>query len=411
MKIQEVFTPRNSSVNQKMYISRPTLEKKLFRSIQGNMHLLLFGESGNGKSWLFKHVLSTNNINFAVANAGNISRLGSVTAEICNALIETGSTVKTSYSEEKKAKISALLAEAEIHHNGHYTIKQDEPLLEAFKYIEDIYPNEKHIIVIDNLESMFNSQKLLSELADIILLLDDSRYAKYNVNFLIVGLPLDIFEYFSKTKNIESISNRMIELPRVQGLSKEQVSTLIENGFNQLLQYNISSKHLEIITDETYAITMGIAQKVHEYCELLAFEIEDNNNKFEIPHLNKAQIEWLVQGLRQSYKIVESNLNDRKTKVSRRNQVIYIIGWLSCHQFDATRIENEIKVKFKNASDIKNMGIKDILTKLSKNEHPLLRKNSKTHDYSLIDPRYAMCIRIALYENSGIIMKKSFDRY
>jgi len=52
-----------------------------------------------------------------------------------------------------------------------------------------------------------------------------------------------------------------------------------------------------------------------------------------------------------------------------------------------------------------------LTTKLSKNEHPLLRKNSKTHDYSLIDPRYAMCIRIALYENSGIIIKKSFDRY
>ncbi|MBS4067686.1 MAG: AAA family ATPase [Sulfurimonas sp.] len=410
MTIEEVFTPRSSEVNSKMYVSRPSLEKKLLRAINGSMHALLFGESGNGKSWLFKHVLANNDISYAIANAGNISRLGSVTEEICNALIESGTTIKTGYSEEKKAKISALLAEAEVVHNGHYSIKQDEPLLAAFKFIENVYPNEKHVIVIDNLESIFDTEDLMSELTDIILLLDDSRYAKYNVKFLIVGLPLDIFEYFSKTKNMESVSNRLIELPRVQGLLKEQVQTIVQNGFNDLLKYKISETHIRLIFEETFDITMGIAQKVHEFCELLAQEIEDNN-KFEIPLIEKAKLEWLLQGLRQSYKVVETNLNDRKTKVSRKNQVVYIIGWMSMHQFDATKIENEIKVKFKKSVPATKMGIKDILTQLSNSSSPLLRKNSKTQEYSLIDPRYAMCIRIMLYESNEEIKKRQFNRY
>jgi Cdc6-like AAA superfamily ATPase len=412
MEINEVFTPRNSEVNANMYVQRPVLEQKLLRALNGGMHSLLFGESGNGKSWLFKHVLVKNKIPFVIANAGNISRFNSVSEEICNAIIESGISIKTGYSEEKKVKISALLAQGEVAHNGHYSIKQDEPLLAAFKYYEELYPEKKHIIVIDNFESIFNSEKLMAELSDIILLLDDSRYAPYHVNFLIVGLPLDIFEYFNKAKNMESVSNRINELPKVQGLSKEQVTDIVKKGFNSLLKYNISPQHIEVIAIEVFNNTMGIAQNVHEFCEKLAYEICDNSNKFEIRLIEKAKFEWLIQGLRQAYTVVESNLNNRNSDFSRSNQVIFIIGWLSSHQFDVTKIENEIKVRYpKTVPPRDKMGIKDILTKLTKSEHPLLSLNSKTNQYSLINPRYAMCIRVVLYERDGKVNKMLFNRY
>lgn len=41
-----------------MYVNRPDLEKQLIRSLRKNIHTFLFGESGNGKSWLFQNVLN-----------------------------------------------------------------------------------------------------------------------------------------------------------------------------------------------------------------------------------------------------------------------------------------------------------------------------------------------------------------
>jgi type IV secretory pathway VirB4 component len=49
----EVFTPRKSDVNSEMYVARPIHEKSLSRALKRDSHTLIFGESGNGKSWLY----------------------------------------------------------------------------------------------------------------------------------------------------------------------------------------------------------------------------------------------------------------------------------------------------------------------------------------------------------------------
>jgi hypothetical protein len=99
MKVNEVFTPRSSQVNLKTYVPRLSLERALLRSVQGTMHAVLFGESGNGKSWLYKKVLDQHGIHFKVANCANASRMKSLTNEIVNTLLPAGSAQKTGYSK------------------------------------------------------------------------------------------------------------------------------------------------------------------------------------------------------------------------------------------------------------------------------------------------------------------------
>lgn len=96
--IPEVFTPRSSTVNLKTYVPRLDLERTLLRSIQGSMHSLLFGESGNGKSWMYKKVLDQNLIPYRVANCANASRLKSLTSEIVSALVPGGTPQKTGFT-------------------------------------------------------------------------------------------------------------------------------------------------------------------------------------------------------------------------------------------------------------------------------------------------------------------------
>lgn len=407
-KISEVFTPRKSEVNTDMYVERSNHERGLSRALKRDTHTLIFGESGNGKSWLYKKVLESERLSYVVANCANASRIGSLTQEICNAIIKPGTSSKLGYSEEKVAEINAYFARGGFKHISNHEIANDEPLLRAFKLFNETNPSKK-IIVLDNLESIFGSSELMGELADILILLDDKRYADCNINILIVGIPNGVLQYFSQTKNAESVANRIQEIQKVDSLQLPQVTEIIRKGFSQL-QISITSNTLNELSNHVHEITLGIAQRVHEYCEALAYEIEDNEWKYNNSLLNKADIEWLKQGLRQSYQVVESHLNSRETIVARRNQVIFCLAKLSGHQFDSSDIDSLIRKEFPTTVPATNMGLGSILTDLSTGTSPLIAKNRKANTYSIKDPRYLMCIKIMLYKNSAErVLKKNFS--
>ena len=68
-----VFTPKAYEVNNSMYVPRPDLETRLVDAFPSNKFIVIHGESGNGKTWLFKKVFGDKNIHFEVVNLGNAS--------------------------------------------------------------------------------------------------------------------------------------------------------------------------------------------------------------------------------------------------------------------------------------------------------------------------------------------------
>lgn len=410
-EINTVFTPRSAEINEEMYVERPDLEKALLRAIRGSMHPLVFGESGNGKSWLYKRVLEKNEIPCIVANCANASRIGSITQEICGRAIRPGTATKTGYSEDKTASVKTPVAEGGLKHQAQYALSQTEPLIRAFQQLSKVSPNGA-VIVLDNLESIFDDKALMNELADLIILLDDEKYAAYKVKFLIVGVPNGVLEYFSKAKNLESVSNRIEEVPKVEGLDISQVGQLARKGFIDLLKVKIPQNQLLELSKRIFHVTMGVAQRVHEYCEKLAYAIEENDWNYTTNLWGAAERDWLLIGLRQSYSVVESHLNSRETAIARRNQVIYCIGKISSHQFDSGRIEGLIRKEFPDTVPETNMGIGSILSELANADHPLLKKNDKTNEYSVIDPRYVMCIRVVLQNDKATnkVIKRRFKQ-
>ena len=408
--IPEVFTPRSSEVNLKTYVPRLDLERALLRSIQGSMHSLLFGESGNGKSWMYKKVLEQNYIFYRVANCANASRLKSITGEIVGALIQTGTPQRTGYSENKEAAIKAIIAEGKLVHQDQYKLQLDEPLEQAFSEFRKKIGDGRAVIVLDNLESIFGNEDRMSELADIIILLDDQRYARYNLKFLVVGVPNGVLEYFAKTKNLDSVANRLEELPKVDGLTPAMVTTLVRTGFNTLLRLNLEVAAIDQIAHHVHHVTMGVAQRVQEYCEKLAYQIEDNRNIYAEELLRKADSDWLRLGMRQGYTVVESHLNSKKTTIARRNQVIYCIGKFKKHQIDSGAVTDILREEFPETVSQTNMGIGSILADLATGESPLLKKNPKTNEFRVVDPRYIMCIRVMLWKIpvSNTVEKRAF---
>ena len=119
-----------------------------------------------------------------------------------------------------------------------------------------------------------------------------------------------------------------------------------------------------------------------------------------------------MQGLRQSYQVIEGHLNSRETSVARRNQVIYCIARITSHQFDSTDIDKLIRKEFPTTVPATNMGIGSILSDLTSGSSPLVTKNERANTYSIRDPRYLMCIKLALEKDEGSerVIKRNFTR-
>jgi hypothetical protein len=408
-KINEVFTPRNQIVNTAMYIDRANLEKSLYRSVDGTMHSFLFGESGSGKSWLYKKVFKERKINFISINAANVSRNGSLTNEIFDKCFKDINATKVAYKETKKVGVTAI-GTAEIAHEAEYEINQDDKLIQCYEYLYKSSGKKDTIIVLDNVETIFESASLMSELSDILILLDDDDYAPFKVKFLLIAVPNEVLQYFSHAKNPSSVGNRINEVPRVTGLRSAQIIDFVERGFIKSLKVNIADLHHKRMARHIYTITLGIPQRMHEYCECLAYCIEDNDWNYNPDLLDGADLDWLQKGLRECYSVVQGHLNSEETIDGRRNQVIYALGRISTHQIDTNKVGAVVAQDFPNSAPGSNSGVGQVLANLTKGDKPMLKKLRNSSLYTFVDPRYIMCIRIMLYIEAGSekVRKKAF---
>lgn len=395
-EINEVFTPRSKDVNPLMYVDRAQHERNLYRSVSGSMHSFLCGESGSGKSWLYKKVFQEKGNNYIAINAANASRKGSITQELFDKCFNGGKEEKVGYKETKKAGISAL-GIAEIAHEAEYALPFIDKLKECYKYLYQKSNRSSTTIVLDNVETLFYNEALMGELSDILILLDDDEFADYKVKFLLIAVPNEVLQYFSHAKNPSSVGNRIDEIPRITGLTSGQVLDFTHRGFVENLKVVISEVLLKRLSRHIYTITLGIPQRMHEYCEGLAYSIEDNNWNYNPELLEQADTIWLQKGLRECYTVVESHLNSEETSDGRRNQVIYALGRISTHQIDTQKIAAVIAQDFPINKPESNSGIGQVLSHLCRGDKPILKKLSNSNFYVFTDPRYLMCIRLILF--------------
>ena len=408
-QVNEVFTPRSASVNKDSYIHRPEYEKSLKRSIEGSLHTIICGESGNGKSWLYKKVLSENNIGYFVVNCGNAKRRNGLILEIEKVVFDKEYRKCVELEESKEISIELLGNGAGLESTRKYEIMGEDPLLECFAEMAKNSGGRRSVLIFDNLEAIFGSSDLMDELANIILLIDDDRFAKFNVKIVIVGVPRDIYEYFCNLENLPSISNRLEEIDEIRGFTERQVRIFVQKTFATQLEFNLHDGQMDEMASHIYNRTLGIAQRFHEYCEKLAFILQDQTESYNKELLELADHKWLKQSLKKSNAIIDKMVNKNLTKVSRRNQVLYVLGKISGLTFERSTIETWIKSEFPET--VKgNLNVTQILVKLSTGDSAVIKKVKESNRYAFVDPRVVMCIRILLRKENGKIIKYVFKK-
>lgn len=405
-KPSEVFTPRNPEVNESMYIDRPRLEESFRRALEGSQHVLLHGESGTGKSWLYKRLLHADGAAMLVANLANASRHGSICKEIQAAVFDLLNPTKQGYSETKAAKASAFgFLDANVSHTDNYTQPQKDPLESCYEAMRKRAGSKTCCLVLDNLEALFNEKNLMTELGDIIILLDDPRYARFTIKLVIVGTPNGVREYFSRVENRTTVTNRIAEVPEVASLDVDQTERLVKTGFLTELGYKCADETMAVLVDYCYRITDGIPQFVHEFCLELALIAESKEKRIEVDQFDLAAVAWLQSSLTSSYAAIESMMNDRNTVTGRRNQVLFALGLVEKDEFSYSDIEEIVRSRFSESTADKTLNISGILTDLADRGDSLIKRTPKANGYRFVDPKYRMCLRVMLTNASGKVGK------
>lgn len=417
-KVEDVFTPRSQNVNDNSYVKRENVIRELDRAFRGSKNIIVHGESGTGKSWLYKRYFLDNKVNYLTANLANSSRMGSINEELKNVVEREKKYIKTGKKTNNEVSLtgsvettglSKLIAKLKgaiglkRNKTNEYRAAITEPFELCLKYLNDkANRGVTSVLVLDNFESIQKDAKIQKELADLILLLDDERYGQYNVKLLIVGTPRDIMYYFTKIDSTASVSNRLHEVQEVSKMTRNEAEQLFKKGFIDELKYEIHD--YKEIMEHVLWITDRIPQRLQEYCEILGYVGEDER-RLKAVHIQEADQQWLKDSLSLSYTVIERVMNSRNTKVGRKNQILYCLGRIESNEIKLNDVESHIHIEFPNSTDGVAINPSQNLASLASEEEPIIKKTPKGNSYFFTDPKYKLCLRVMLKKNNETVEK------
>ena len=402
----DVFTPRKADLNRQMYIERPILEEKLLSALDGDKYLIIHGESGNGKTWLYKKIFLDKNISYTVINLGSANVAGDVIDVIKQKLGELEHKDVDSREVTVTGQIGFMGTGGATHVKSVYELGEKAPLLKLFELIRAKAGTKKAVIVFDNFEQIVDSEKLMRQINGILLQADDDAYAKNKVKILIVGVPGNIKNLISSTTNAATISNRVTSLPEVGRLSEEQAGELMQRGFFEKLGLNCQLPHPDLYKKVSW-ITDRIAQHVHEVCLKIAEISVKDGMVITRKSIDGAVMDWQNETLEADCAVIENIMNSRDTKAGRKNQTLFALGLCDKEEFNYSDIESIVRREFPGGTSGVTLNMSGMLSSFSKSENRIIRKTAKGSAYRFVSPKYRMAIRALLRKTDSEKIEKS----
>jgi Cdc6-like AAA superfamily ATPase len=400
----EVFTPRSREINERMYVDRPELEERLEDALGGDKYIIVHGESGNGKTWLFKRVLARKKVPFEVVNLANAVLHGSLLGAFQSKIAELGVERDTGRTEE----LDFGFRPGGIGGGGKQQTQIKIAEQSAFSILVDHLSQRSggrgSVLVLDNFEQIVDNQEFLKSVASIIISADEESIAKRRVKLLIVGVPRDLKQLVAKVANASTIANRLIEIPEVARMTLDEAISLMQRGFEKELRYSFSIDKARLYKDTCWK-TDRIAQQIHELCLKIALEAERRDRVISQETVALAERKWLEESFSSDLGVVENLMNSIETKVGRKNQVIYSLGRVDKEDFKHSDIERIVRDEFDVDENI-NLNLPQMLASFAKAENPLIRRTPKNNAYRFVSPKLKMVIRAGLQlDNENRVVK------
>lgn len=274
----DVFTPRSHDLNDRTYAKRPNLEEKLKSALKGYKFIIIHGESGNGKTWLYKKVFSETNTPFSVINLARMNIEGSLTGVLLNKLEEIGYVSQVKETQEVDGGLKPGGIGFNYKHQFEYKTQPIGVLEALCQKLNQNSNGNKSVLVLDNFEQIIDNTDHVKQIESLIISADEEFISRTGVKIVIVGTPNNIKNMISKVSNAQTIANRFIEIPEVARLELAEARYIMQQGFENYLKYTFVVDKNDFYKDVAFK-TDRIAQHVQELCLKIAEEAQKINRK------------------------------------------------------------------------------------------------------------------------------------
>ncbi|RYF19390.1 MAG: hypothetical protein EOO77_10270 [Oxalobacteraceae bacterium] len=392
----QVFTPRAPQVNDRMYVQRAKLEQRLIDAFNANKYIVIHGESGNGKTWLYKKVFAENGIYVDVLNLGQAAATGSLENAFKQKLGEWGRT--SPVSQETNSSAGFKPGGMGIDHSmktsqGFHAKSPFMLLLEAVRY--RAHGDKPAALVLDNFESIVGNAEMVRQIGGLIVSADDESFSQFGVQVVIVGVPGNLKEILVNISNSAPVSNRLTEIPEVARMTEREAKDLIRRGFVEQLGLSfVEGLDIEKLYLDISFYTDRIAQHLHELCLIIAQSAARNGDVITPEIAEEALSTWVADTLSSDVGVIEGVMNAIDTKVGRKNQVLYSLGVCTMEDFKTSDIESIVREHFEVAGAALN--VSQILSGFASAKHPIIRRAPKQNLWEFVTPKYRMAIRSKL---------------
>lgn len=403
---EEVFTPRSHAINDQMYIPRPNLERQVREAAKGAKHFCIYGESGNGKSWLWKQVFAKNRIQYTQVNLSQAAIKGSIVKAIEEKL-------NNASLEKLKERTVTSQGELGLPGTGVKGTKSNtfEPVQKdpVSRFLEEHKGNKRapSVVVFENFEMIVEKPRILEELSNLIVLLDDEDFSKFHIRFCFVGVPSDLREYLAGQHNRSTIMNRLFEVDEVARMRPVQAKQVLETGLEKLLRLKfLEPERKEEIYQKLISVSDRIASELQEIGLQISLAAQRNDKTIEDLIVEDAILSWINKSHTAIRETIQQRLNANPT--GRRSQCMYCLGICDEEDFSARKIREIFSREFPGSSARKKVDITGLLRQLSEGANPLIKKVPSGKKYRFTNPKFRMGIRaIIRKEGETVEMKRN----
>ena len=390
---EQVFTPRSPTVNKKMYVDRPEYERELKLAMRSGYHLIIYGDSGCGKSWLYKKVFEDELVVFATVDLNSCNEIDDIDLLLLEILEDPDEWIEERRTTEvEKGAMPYDIGRKSI---GKRELRRQQktPFEQLCKALRKKARNRKTFIVFENLEHAIMNQEVVTYLRSLILSLDDSSMTRSNVQICFVGVPSDIKMLLSDQNKYQTISNRITEISEVSRMSKTQVRDLVFQGFDREL--SMSVENFDYCLSQIIYLTDRIPQYIHDLCLQIAFCAEEQGDSVSPFVVSLGAHAWVDTNGRQSREFIEKLIGPGRRRNDPKSRVFLALAKWEKATFYSTDIENLLRELFPISLANKRVHVTRMLNKLASGDMRFLKLDEETKNIESQRQSYVLYCGIA----------------
>lgn len=377
-----------------MYVHRQTYETELRRAIRSKYHIIIFGDSGCGKSWLYKKVFEEAKVAYETIDLSAVESPDDFDLALLDIVTRKNPWVEVERETENVR--SAMPADIGYRKGGvaKFVKGEESAFFQVCQLLRSEAKSRRAFIVFENLEHAVSSKDVLIYLRSLLLLLDDERFAEVDVQICMIGVPSDLKSLLSDGNKYQTISNRVIEISEVSRMSKDEAKILINQGFRRELEMDIESP--DLCVSQIIFLTQRIPQYIHDVCLQVAFVAEEQGTIVNPDAVMKGARTWVETNARQHREFIDGVLGRGKRRTDQKSRVIYAISRCETSTFYALDIETILRETFPKSVGIRRVQVLKTLNDLSQGEKRILRKDEALEKFRIVTPKLRSVLRYCL---------------